>query len=291
MLGTYSAKPREVFSRWHVLDATNRPLGRLATEVARLLMGKHKPTYTPHILTGDFVIVVNASQIHVSGNKRTQKIYYRHSGYPGALRETPLEVLIQKHPTRVIEHAVRGMLPKNKLARHMLRRLKVYAGGDHPHEAQVRGSTRALELPQPQPRRRKARGRPAPQLEAAAEPEYVATQEAPPQGAVLGEATPPEAPPEVITPETPEQEAEPEAERPQPRRRTTRSRRQRATEQQEAPSEAAAPQTPEQKAEPEADLPQPPPRTTRSRRQRTKEQQEAPSEAVAPQTPEQEGTT
>lgn len=138
MLRTYSAKQNEVPYRWHVIDATDRSLGRVATEIARLLMGKHKPQYTRHVLTGDFVIVVNASHIYVSGQKAKQKMYYRHSGYIGNLRETPLEVMLTRHPDRVIELAVKGMLPKNTLARQMLRRLKVYSGETHPHEAQVK---------------------------------------------------------------------------------------------------------------------------------------------------------
>ena len=138
MLRTYSAKQNEVPYRWHVIDAADRPLGRVATEIARLLMGKHKPQYTRHVLTGDFVIVVNASRVYVSGQKAKQRMYYRHSGYIGHLRETPFEVMLARHPDRVIELAVKGMLPKNTLARQMLRRLKVYAGENHPHEAQVK---------------------------------------------------------------------------------------------------------------------------------------------------------
>ncbi len=137
MTKTYSAKPQEVSGSWQVLDASGRRLGQIATEAAWLLMGKHRPTYTPHVLTGDFVIVTNAAKVSVSGNKQVQKIYYRHSGYPGGMRETPLNVVLQRHPTRVIEHAVRGMLPKNALGRQMFRRLKVYAGSEHPHQAQV----------------------------------------------------------------------------------------------------------------------------------------------------------
>ena len=139
---TYSAKPSEMEPFWHVIDATGRPLGRLATEVARILQGKHRPTYTPHILTGDFVVVVNASQVGTTGQKLEQKVYYRHSGYPGGLRATPLQQVLARHPDRAIRHAVKGMLPKNALARHMLRRLKVYAGADHPHQAQVAGALR-----------------------------------------------------------------------------------------------------------------------------------------------------
>lgn len=137
---TYSAKPSEMDPLWHVIDATGRPLGRLAAEVARILQGKHRPTYTPHILTGDFVVVVNASQVGVTGRKPEQKMYYRHSGYPGGLRTTALQEMLARHPDRTVRLAVRGMLPKNTLARHMLRRLKVYPGADHPHQAQVTGA-------------------------------------------------------------------------------------------------------------------------------------------------------
>ena len=137
---TYSAKPSEMEPSWHVFDATDKPLGRLAVEVARILQGKHKPIYTPHILTGDFVVVVNASQVAVSGRKLEQKMYHRHSGYHGGLKSTPLKVMLEKHPERAFRLAVRGMLPKNTLARQMLRRLKVYGGPDHPHEAQIKGA-------------------------------------------------------------------------------------------------------------------------------------------------------
>ena len=137
---TYSAKPSEMSPIWHVVDATDRPLGRLAVELASILQGKHRPTYTPHIMTGDFIVVVNASQVKVTGRKLEKKLYYRHSGYHGGLKATPMNVMREKHPERVIRQAVAGMLPKNILARHMLRRLKVYGGPDHPHEAQIRGA-------------------------------------------------------------------------------------------------------------------------------------------------------
>ena len=138
---TYSAKPSEMEPAWHIFDAGDRPLGRLAVDVARILQGKHKPTYTRNILTGDFVIVVNASQTVTTGQKADQKVYYRHSGYHGGLKTTPLKVMLDKHPDRVIRSAVAGMLPKNMLARRMLRRLKVYGGPDHPHEAQINGAS------------------------------------------------------------------------------------------------------------------------------------------------------
>ena len=125
-----------------MVDAADQTLGRLASNVAILLMGKHKPTYSPHLDMGDFVIVVNASRIHVTGNKLDDKIYYRHTGYMGGLKEATLRERMEKQPERVIEAAVKGMLPRNKLSRHVLRHLKVYAGPEHPHEAQVNASAR-----------------------------------------------------------------------------------------------------------------------------------------------------
>lgn len=142
---TYNTKPSQVESRWHVFDAKDRVLGRLATEVAGLLQGKHKPIYARHVLTGDYVIVVNASRIKVTGNKLEQKFYRSHSNYPGALRETPMSEVQENHPDRIIRAAVRGMLPKNILGRQMLRRLKIYAGETHPHEAQIRGQERPMK--------------------------------------------------------------------------------------------------------------------------------------------------
>ena len=142
---TYNTKPSQVESRWHVFDAKDRVLGRLATEVSVLLQGKHKPIYARHILTGDYVIVVNASRIRVTGNKLEQKLYRSHSNYPGALRETPMSYVRENHPDRILRAAVRGMLPKNTLGHQMLRRLKIYAGETHPHEAQIRGQERTAE--------------------------------------------------------------------------------------------------------------------------------------------------
>jgi large subunit ribosomal protein L13 len=133
---TYSAKPQEVEREWFVVDAQGQTLGRLATRIATLLRGKHKPLYTPHVDCGDYVIVVNAQEVNVTGQKLDQKIYYRHSGYPGGLRQVTLRRRLQTHPERVIEAAVRGMLPKNRLGRKMFKKLKVYAGPDHPHQAQ-----------------------------------------------------------------------------------------------------------------------------------------------------------
>jgi large subunit ribosomal protein L13 len=133
---TFSAKRHEVEQAWYVVDAQGKTLGRFASQVATLLRGKHKPTYTPHVDCGDYVIVINAAKIHVTGQKLDQKNYYRHSGYPGGLKQVTLRNQLDKFPERVIEAAVRGMLPKNRLGRKMFKKLKVYAGAKHPHEAQ-----------------------------------------------------------------------------------------------------------------------------------------------------------
>ena len=129
-------KPSEVEREWFIVDAEGKTLGRLATRIAHVLRGKHKPNYSPAVDVGDYVIVINAEKVRVTGRKLDQKIYYRHSGYPGGLKEIRLRDMLAKHPTRVIEHAVRGMLPKNRLGRRMFKKLKVYAGPDHPHHAQ-----------------------------------------------------------------------------------------------------------------------------------------------------------
>jgi large subunit ribosomal protein L13 len=134
---TYSPKPGEITRRWHVIDATDVVLGRLASHTAQLLRGKHKPIFAPHVDTGDFVIIVNASKVALTGNKRTQKVAYRHSGYPGGLKQTGYEELLEKRPDRAVELAVRGMLPKNRLGRKIMKKLKVYSGPDHPHAAQL----------------------------------------------------------------------------------------------------------------------------------------------------------
>ncbi|MGD2179451.1 MAG: 50S ribosomal protein L13 [Anaerolineae bacterium] len=136
MRRTYVTKPEDIQRNWYVVDASGQTLGRLASEVARIVRGKHKPIYSPSVDVGDFVIVINADKIHVTGRKLDQKAYYRHSGYPGGLKEVSLRRMLEKHPTKVIEHAVRGMLPKSRLGRKMIRKLKVYAGSDHPHQAQ-----------------------------------------------------------------------------------------------------------------------------------------------------------
>lgn len=140
---TYYAKPGEVEREWFVIDATDQVLGRVASKAANILKGKHKPQYTPHVDTGDFVIIVNADKIRVTGTKAAAKSYYRHSGYPGGLKSETFTEAMAKHPERVIEHAVKGMLPKNTLGRAQGMKLKVYAGAEHPHQAQ---QPRQLEM-------------------------------------------------------------------------------------------------------------------------------------------------
>jgi large subunit ribosomal protein L13 len=136
MRTTFMAKPHEVERKWYVVDAKGKTLGRLASEVAMLLRGKHKPQFTPHVDTGDFVIVINAAQVELTGKKLEKKIYYRHSGYPGGLKAITAGDLRAKNPQRMIELAVKGMLPKNSLGRQQFKKLKVYAGSEHPHQAQ-----------------------------------------------------------------------------------------------------------------------------------------------------------
>ncbi len=133
---TYVTKPQSVEREWYVVDAEGQTLGRLATRIASILRGKHKPQFSPAVDVGDFVIVVNAEKLRVTGRKLEQKKYYRHSGYPGGLREITLADQLERHPTRVLNAAVRGMLPRSRLGRKMLKKLKVYAGPEHPHEAQ-----------------------------------------------------------------------------------------------------------------------------------------------------------
>jgi large subunit ribosomal protein L13 len=133
---TYSPKPGEIERRWHVIDASDVVLGRLASHAATLLRGKHKPTFAPHVDTGDFVVIVNAGKVALTGNKRETKVAYRHSGYPGGLRAIGYSELLEKRPERAVELAVKGMLPHNKLGRKQIKKLKVYAGPDHPHAAQ-----------------------------------------------------------------------------------------------------------------------------------------------------------
>lgn len=133
---SYVAKPQDIERKWYVVDAADQPLGRVASEVAKVLRGKHKPTFTPFIDTGDFVIVVNADKVKLTGRKWEKKIYYHHSLYPGGLKQTTYDKLRAKDPELVVEKAIKGMLPKNALGRDMYRKLKVYAGTEHPHEAQ-----------------------------------------------------------------------------------------------------------------------------------------------------------
>lgn len=133
---SYIAKPADIERKWYVVDADGKTLGRLATEVATVLRGKHKPTYTPHMDCGDYVIVINAEKVEVTGKKRKEKVYKRHTGYPGGLRETTFEKLIAKKPEEIVRHAVKGMMPNGKLGRQMYKKLKVYAGPEHNHQAQ-----------------------------------------------------------------------------------------------------------------------------------------------------------
>jgi large subunit ribosomal protein L13 len=140
---TFSAKPHELNRGWYIVDADGKVLGRLAAELARRLRGKHKPEFTPHVDTGDYIVVVNAGKLRVTGNKARDKIYHRHSGYPGGIYSTSFEKLHARHPTRVLEKAVKGMLPKGPLGYAMLRKMKVYAGAAHPHTAQ---QPKALEI-------------------------------------------------------------------------------------------------------------------------------------------------
>lgn len=134
---TYSQKPSEVTRRWILIDASSAPLGRVSTEIAKYLIGKYKPNYTPHIDGGDYVVVINAKDTVVTGNKETGKVYYRHSGFPGGIKDATLKEVREKFPERIIENAVKGMLPKNKLAAERMKRLKIFAGSEHAHTAQT----------------------------------------------------------------------------------------------------------------------------------------------------------
>jgi large subunit ribosomal protein L13 len=136
MSKTYSARAKDIHRHWHLVDADGKTLGRLASEVAKRLRGKHKPEYTPHVDTGDYVVIINAEKINVTGNKMTDKMYHRHTGYIGNLKSVPLDKLLATHPERAIQQAVKGMMPKGPLGREMLTKLKIYAGGDHPHAGQ-----------------------------------------------------------------------------------------------------------------------------------------------------------
>jgi len=138
---TYSTKASDIKREWHVIDASDKILGKVATQAAGLLMGKHKPMFSRSLDTGDFVVVINADKVRVTGNKAQQKLYYRHSGYPGGFRSVSLEKVMQTNPTRVIEHAVKGMLPHNRLGASILKKLKVYVGDSHPHQAQTKATS------------------------------------------------------------------------------------------------------------------------------------------------------
>jgi large subunit ribosomal protein L13 len=133
---THTVKQSEITEQWHLIDASEKPLGRVATEISRLLRGKHRPNYSPHLHLGDYVVVVNADKIHLTGGKQQQKLYYRFSGYPGGLKTRTFQEMMAKDPSRVVRHAVKGMLPSNRLGRRLLKKLKVYSGSTHPHEAQ-----------------------------------------------------------------------------------------------------------------------------------------------------------
>ena len=174
---TTHTKPVDRVPSWVVVDAGGERLGRLASRVAHVLQGKHRADYSRHQIAGDFVIVTNAKQVDIGGNKRTQKIYYRHTGYVGHLRQRNFEEMLDKFPERIIEFAVKGMLPRNKLGRQMLRRLKVYAGGEHPHEAQVNaGQGKAKQAPAAPATRTRRKAAPKAEAEAAPEVEVVAAE-------------------------------------------------------------------------------------------------------------------
>lgn len=212
---TVRMKASQITKDWHVIDAADRPLGRVATEVATLLRGKHKPNFEPHLDMGDFVIVINASKVRLSGGKSAQKKYYWHSGYPGGLKVRSFEEQLARHPERVIEQAVWGMLPNGSLGKKMLKHLKVYPGPDHPHQSQVIGSERAREarekaaaeaLYEP---RKPVRLRPLPVPQGTEEPE--ATTAAPATAAEEEPATPAAEAPEATAAETEVPAAEAEA--------------------------------------------------------------------------------
>ena len=189
----YNVKRSDITAEWHVLDARDKTLGRICSEIAILLQGKHKPAYTPHLATGDFVVVVNANKFRVSGNKLAAKKYYRHSGYHGGLREETLAEVLAKDPTRALKQAVKGMLPKNKQGKHMLSRLKLYAGEEHPHQAQVnapKGATTIAEKPKAAPKTEKPKAEPV--AETAPAPEAVVESPGPAVDAVAETAAPDE---------------------------------------------------------------------------------------------------
>ncbi len=195
----YRTRGSELRPAWHVMDADGKTLGRLSTEIATLLQGKHKPIYVRHLNTGDYVVVVNAEKVRVTGKKLDQKVYYRHSGYPGGLKEETLRRILDRTPTRAIRHAVKGMLPKNTVGRNMLSRLKLYVGDAHPHEAQVRGAQKAEER----------------RLSADADPAQEAKAETKPRTRARRRAVAPEAAPEAERTDEPSAQAEAVAEPPE----------------------------------------------------------------------------
>ena len=247
---TATPKANDLRPRWRLLDADGKVLGRLAVEIAHILKGKHKPNYSPHMLTGDFVIVVNAAKVRVTGRKAEQKIYYSHSLYPGGLKEVSYGRMMSRHPTRIIEHAVKGMLPHNRLGRQMLRRLKIYAGAEHPHESQVAGSLKEdakdqeqgvtwIGLPKPQYKKR-ARKPAAPKPEPVAEAEVATPETVAEAETVVAEPVAQE--PEAVTSEveTPEavETSTAESEAPAPEATTADPEPEPA----DAPAEEAAPE-------------------------------------------------
>lgn len=248
---TYTPTVSKLSRQWRVFDASGRPLGRLASEVAQVLKGKDKPYYSPHLDTGDFVIVVNASKVVVTGKKATDKKYYRHSIYPGSLKETSFEKMLATHPERVIELAVWGMLPKNNLGRDLKRKLKVYAGGTHPHSAQTKEAAAPAKAGRPgrvRPPKKARMKKVAPMSEAPAPTPVAEEAAAPAMAAPAPEATPaapvpvqpaapaPEAPAPVASAAAPAEptEVKPFAPPPLP---ASRSRRERAKEEAEKTEE------------------------------------------------------
>ena len=145
MTKTYSTKASDIKREWHIIDASDKVLGRLATRIAGLLIGKHKPMFSRHLDVGDFVVVINAEKVRVTGNKEKQKMYYRHSGYPGGLKSTNLEGMRETHPTRIIEYAVKGMLPQNKLRAKRMKRLRIHVGDAHPYKGQINTTTAKVD--------------------------------------------------------------------------------------------------------------------------------------------------
>jgi large subunit ribosomal protein L13 len=195
---TVRMKASQITKDWHVIDAANRPLGRLASEVATLLRGKHKPTFEPHLDMGDFVIVVNASKIKLSGGKIASKTYYRHSGYPGGLKSRSFEEQLARFPERIIEDAVWGMLPNGPLGKKMLKHLKVYAGPQHPHESQVTGSERAKSAREAAAAEALLAPRKTPRLRPLSRPEFPGVLDEYPEAEAAIADAPPSAPPSPV---------------------------------------------------------------------------------------------